>query len=199
MPSIFGRAISFSKDIIDRVAGRGSYSAAAAPQSGAPNKAYLPSVPSDFPGGSNTGASMSNPANQAYPSGGGRQEPWFGPGQPMLPAAPDNVKGRQWDYPYSSNLSYQPRRHERVSFEQLEGLADFDMVRLAIETRKDQMAKLEWSVVPKISQQDEVRKPADDRCREVQQFMLCPDKVNSWHDWSRMIMDEALTTDATSI
>jgi len=29
---------------------------------------------------------------------------WFGPGQPMLPTAPEEVKGRRWDYPVGYNL-----------------------------------------------------------------------------------------------
>src|SRR5258708_5678422 len=74
---------------------------------------------------------------------------WFPPGEPLRPVAPDpsEVKGRRFDYPYGINLSYGPRTDEvggELSFPQLRRLADpamggLDLLRLAIETRKDQM------------------------------------------------------------
>ncbi len=75
---------------------------------------------------------------------------WFGPGEPMAPMAPPEVKGRQFDYPVGWNLRQQPRGDEAVSFADLRALAhNCDLVRLVIETRKDQLCKLKWGVKPK--------------------------------------------------
>ena len=49
---------------------------------------------------------------------------WFGPLQPLAPMAPPEVKGRQWDYPFGTNLNYHPRAEDGVSFAELRGLAD---------------------------------------------------------------------------
>ena len=67
---------------------------------------------------------------------------WFGPLDPIAPGAPADVAGRQWDYPAGYNLWLQPRP-EAVTFGTLRALADgYDLLRLVIETRKDQVARL---------------------------------------------------------
>ena len=51
---------------------------------------------------------------------------WFGPGQPMAPAAPPEVAGRRFDYPVSANITYTPKAENNnlgVSFDQLRNLA----------------------------------------------------------------------------
>jgi hypothetical protein len=69
---------------------------------------------------------------------------WFGPSQPMAPQAPEEVKGRAFDYQPGWNLHMRPRQDEQVTFETLRALADsYDLLRLVIETRKDQIAKLD--------------------------------------------------------
>src|SRR6266446_6811833 len=72
---------------------------------------------------------------------------WFDPGQPLHPVAPDFVAGRAFDYPVGYNLAIQPRAWEGTGFEDILMLADaWDIVRLLIETRKDQMARLSWTI-----------------------------------------------------
>ena len=72
---------------------------------------------------------------------------WFGPQQPLSPQAPPEVKGRQFDYPFGVNLSYVPRATGGVSFAELRALADaLPLLRAVIETRKDQVAALSYSV-----------------------------------------------------
>src|SRR5947209_5162091 len=71
---------------------------------------------------------------------------WFGPDQPMLPIAPAGTPPRIFDYPGGYNLNIQPRNLEPVSFDQMRSLADsFDLVRLCIETRKDQVGRMPWA------------------------------------------------------
>ena len=72
---------------------------------------------------------------------------WFGPLAPMTPLAPPDVAGRQWDFPSGYNLATRVRNFEPVTFATLRGLADgYDLLRLVIETRKDQTARQSWSI-----------------------------------------------------
>ncbi|MDE2470652.1 MAG: hypothetical protein KGL35_18390, partial [Bradyrhizobium sp.] len=81
-----------------------------------------------------------------YAIAGITPDTWFSPEQPNQATEPQ-VAGRQFDYPVGANLFYTPRGSEFTSFEQLRMLADnCDLVRLAIETRKDQLAGLAWTV-----------------------------------------------------
>ena len=74
---------------------------------------------------------------------------WFGAGQPLEPLAPEETKGRQFDYPSAINTNHsKPRQSEGISFAQLRALADnYDLMRLIIERRKDQLAKLSWTSI----------------------------------------------------
>ncbi|MGE8130619.1 hypothetical protein ACQKQD_26935 [Methylobacterium sp. NPDC080182] len=73
----------------------------------------------------------------------GQGSGWFGPSVPMRPTAPAEVAGRRFDYPTGYNLNTTARAFEPVSFAQLRRLADgYDLLRLVIETRKDQAARM---------------------------------------------------------
>ena len=73
-------------------------------------------------------------------------EVWFGPLTPLPPVAPADTPPRRFDYPSGVNLATLPRNYEVVSFQQMRDLADsLDLVRIAIETRKDQVSKVPWS------------------------------------------------------
>ena len=84
----------------------------------------------------------------------GARDAWFGPGEPLNVVAPPSVVGRLTDYPVAWNLSVQPRGEQGetgISFADLRALADptlggFDLLRLAIETRKDQMESQRWFI-----------------------------------------------------
>lgn len=129
------------------------------------------------------------------------QSTWFGPGQPVEPVAPkEDVAGRQFDYPTAFNLTARPRSYEQINFAQLRALADnYDLLRLAIETRKDQMAKLEWSILPRKRPEENFRRQADDRCRRIESFLRKPDRVHHWADWVRMLVEDQLVIDAPAL
>ena len=77
---------------------------------------------------------------------------WFGPQQPLAPQAPADVKGRQFDYAFGANLNYVPRSEAGMSFAELRALADsLPLLRAVIETRKDQIAALNWTIRPRFS------------------------------------------------
>jgi hypothetical protein len=118
---------------------------------------------------------------------------WFGPGEPLQPIA-QQVAGRQFDFPVTTNLQIAPRANEPISFKDLRGLADSDLVRLAIETRKDQMAKLAWAIQPK----DKKAEP-NKRVEDITAFFQYPDQEHDWHTWLRMLLEDLLVIDAPSI
>src|ERR1700758_250266 len=73
-------------------------------------------------------------------------EVWFGPLLPLPQIAPDGTGPRRFDYPSGANLVTLPRNFEAISFQQMRDLADsLDLVRIAIETRKDQVSRMPWS------------------------------------------------------
>jgi hypothetical protein len=134
--------------------------------------------------------SVSFAARQA---GQGSSE-WFGPLSPIAPAAPAEVAGRQWDYPAGYNLALEPRPYAPVSFATLRQLADgYDLLRLVIETRKDQVARMAWTIKP--------RGPAkpDARLDLLTTFFSRPDGIHGWADWLRMLLEELFVIDAPAL
>jgi hypothetical protein len=72
---------------------------------------------------------------------------WFGPAAPLPPMAPPEVAGRGFDFPVGVNLRIAPRPDESVSFAELRALADgYDLLRLVLETRKDQVGRFDWTI-----------------------------------------------------
>ena len=83
----------------------------------------------------------------------------FSPGEPTVPAYPEAL--RLWDFPVGINTVYEPRSDEPVSFAELRALADsHDITRLAIETRKDQLEKLDWTIKPRMTRRSDGRRRA---------------------------------------
>jgi hypothetical protein len=131
---------------------------------------------------------------------------WFGPGFPLPPMAPPGVSPRAFDYPFGGNIAIQPRAQELVSFAQLRALADnLDILRLCIETRKDQMVKLDGSFRLKADDPDEPvalrtrRSQEDDRVKHLIKVFEKPDGVNDWSTWLRILLEEMFVIDATAI
>jgi len=120
---------------------------------------------------------------------------WFGPGQPMEPVAPDGTGGRAFDYDSGFNQQTRKRAGTSVTFEQLRALADgYDLLRVVLETRKDQLSKTSWKIVPK----DEAQRPAAAAIKATE-FWRSPDKRNGWDEWLRMLVEEMYVIDAVAI
>jgi hypothetical protein len=128
----------------------------------------------------------------------GQGADWFGPLEPMKPLAPAEAAGRQWDYPAGYNLTTITRPYEPVSFNMLRGLADsYDLLRLVIETRKDQVARLRWT----IRKRDKcVRQNLDaHRIAELTAFLRKPDGQHGFADWVRLILEDLFVIDAPAL
>jgi len=124
-------------------------------------------------------------------------EGWFGPSDPPPPMAPPETAGRQFDYPSGYNIGSQPRQGEPVTFQHLRALADnYDLMRLVIETRKDQLSKVHWAIRPRSGR----KLAADDaRCAELTDFLAYPDQEHSWDAWLRMLVEDMLVIDAATL
>jgi hypothetical protein len=119
---------------------------------------------------------------------------FFGPGQPLAPAAQVETHGRQFDYETNFNIGTRPRGSEPIDFPTLRALAEhYDLVRLAIETRKDQMGKLKWTVNNKDTGQQ------DDTAKKIEAFLQEPDGEHDFLDWSRMLLEDLLVIDAPTV
>lgn len=121
---------------------------------------------------------------------------WMGAGVPLPPILdPAPTEPRAFDYPVSLNTMVAPRSYEPVSFAQLRGLADAsDLVRLCIETRKDQMEALDWSIVRK-----DGAATTDGEAAQLTDLFQSPDRARPFGEWLRMLLEEVLVVDAPAI
>lgn len=133
-----------------------------------------------------------------YMLSGQPPDTWFGPSQPLPPQAQETAQHRQFDYPVAVNTVWTPKgegSESQVSFAQLRHLADAsDLVRMAIETRKDQMGRLEWSIKPR-----DLEAQPDDRSEALQEFLAMPDREHDWSTWLRMLLEDLLVIDAPAV
>ena len=131
----------------------------------------------------------------------GQEPAWFGPNEPLPPAAPDSVKGRPWDFPVGVNLQYQPRLDQgadTIDFATLRRVADpvqggLDLLRLAVETRKDQMEGQRWCIKARDG------KDGGQRAKDIEHALWRPDMVHTFRQWARPIWDDLLVIDAPAI
>ena len=128
---------------------------------------------------------------------GAGPESWFGPQQPLAPQAPAEVKGRQWDYPFGVNINYTPRADGLLSFGELRALADaLPLLRAVIETRKDQISALHWTVRPRLTGAEP---GAAARSEAVRAFLGYPDRTHDFATWLRILIEDMLVIDAACL
>ena len=133
----------------------------------------------------------------SYGASQGQGSAWFGPSAPMAPSAPADVAGRQFDYPVGYNLNTRPRVYEPIGFRDLRALADgYDLLRLAIETRKDQLSRMSWSIK---SRDSEAKDKDDPRVKAITTFLQRPDGEHGWQDWLRPILEDLFVIDAPAL
>ena len=141
-------------------------------------------------------------AGVRYAVTGVTPDTWFGPGQPLKPFAPEGTGGRLYDYPFGSNLQYEPRANEPIGFADLRALADnLPLLRAVIETRKDQIEAMTWSIKPRIETKKKPKAdPAKDaRIDAVTEFLQFPDNEHTFSSWLRILLEDMLVIDAASI
>jgi hypothetical protein len=120
---------------------------------------------------------------------------WFGPSEPQAPSAPAEVVGRQWDFPSGYNLNIRARSYEAISFADLRALADaYDLLRLVIETRKDQIERMNWSIRARFDASADKAQIA-----KVEKFLHRPDGAHDWSAWMRMVLEDLFVIDAPAL
>ncbi len=127
---------------------------------------------------------------------------WFSPQLPLLPQQPQTA-GRRFDYIAGYNISTKPRRDSGIDFWTLRNFARYyDIMRILIEKRKDQISNFDWSIVPS----DEVKtggmSPNDElnsNAKAAQEFLKFPDGRTPWNTWLRVLMEDLLVIDAITI
>lgn len=116
----------------------------------------------------------------------------FSPGTPVEPTAPQPV--RTFQFEPGTNLNYTPRAGEPFGFPHLRSFANVEAVRLAIETRKDQVERLDWLI--KVKNPRQKRSDSDERIRKVERFWRKPDQETHFATWLRSSMEDLLVLDA---
>lgn len=131
---------------------------------------------------------------------------WFGPLNPMHPTAPPDVRGRIFDFQSGYNLNLKPKTetvngnaYNSITFDMLRAFSDaYDLLRLVIETRKDQMSRMKWNVAVREDLKVDKTK-YEERIKDIKKFFLRPDKVHFWGDWLRLLLEDLLVLDAPSL
>lgn len=129
---------------------------------------------------------------------------WFGPLQPIEPVAPPLAAPRQFDYLTGLNIQFRPRGEEGISFAQMRALADsWDLLRLVIETRKDQVERMRWNIRPKLggdgSEPWKASASDDPRIPTLKSFFRKPDGIHRWGPWLRMLLEDLFVIDAATL
>lgn len=127
---------------------------------------------------------------------------WMPPGRPQQPIVEEyeNVAGRAFDYPAGYNTSSRVRQWEGISLENLRNIAEnCDLLRLAIETRKDQLSKLGWSIMRRKKPGEAVRPKADAKCQDVEKCLRTPDGIHTWDQWIRMVAEDSFVLDGVAL
>jgi hypothetical protein len=124
---------------------------------------------------------------------------WFSPLQPLTPVPPPDsgVVGRLWNYEPGYNLNINPRPYEggQQVFTLLRELAEVDIVRAVIETRKDQLDAMPWDIKIKEGKKGDY----DKKIAEIKTFLQQPDGYHSFDQWLGKLMEDMLVIDAATI
>ena len=115
----------------------------------------------------------------------------FAPGNPLSPVEQEQV--RSFDFPVGVNQVIRQRYPEVFTFSELKAFANVELVRLAIETRKDQIERLGWQVRPRakldsFGRPKQTRKDSIERIRAAEKFFAKPNQWEDFHTWMRIIM-----------
>lgn len=134
-----------------------------------------------------------------YTIGGIVPNTWFSPLQPLQPIAPPDsgVVGRLWNYEPGYNINIAPRPYEggQSVYVLLRQLAEVDIVRTMIETRKDQLDAIPWDIKVKEGKKGDYLK----KITEIKTFLQQPDGYHTFDQWLGKLLEDMLVIDAATI
>jgi hypothetical protein len=136
----------------------------------------------------------------------GTDQTTLGPGAPIPPGHTDEGAPRRWDYRIGTNIPPRPRNDETYSFDTLRSFVrNYDVARLCIEKRKDDLRSLTWSVRPRPvegmtrTERTAQRKNAEAAINEATGFLLTPDQEIMWGPWLMKWAHDLFSIDAATI
>lgn len=118
----------------------------------------------------------------------------FSPGVPLLPSSPQLP--RSFDFPVGINTNMRPRAFASFGFPALRAFANVEMVRMAIETRKDQIERLGYQIKPIENAKGESGQAKID---ELTAFFAKPDGVTPFASFVRLLLEDLLSIDAPAM
>ncbi len=129
----------------------------------------------------------------------------FGPSMPAQVHPIDaerqgQVLPRITQYPVGYNLPTPPGATKLVDFKVLRNLADtYDVLRRAIEIRKQEVAEMDWEIVPEDPKDDGAANKSD--IKALTTFFEHPDPIRglTHADWIKMALEELFVVDALAI
>lgn len=134
-------------------------------------------------------------------AGGGTAS--FGPGSPLFPS-PLDTTGQPRTFVYPTGWNYQQTQGDTtriVDGATLRQMAQsYDILRKAIEIRKDEIASLDWDIVPR-QKKGSARVTTRQANRQItlRHMFKRPDHRHSFQTWIRMAVEEILVVDALSL
>ncbi|HTR71866.1 MAG TPA: hypothetical protein VMH41_16775 [Mycobacteriales bacterium] len=130
----------------------------------------------------------------------------LGPGSPVTPVRTEEEAPRRWDYVPGYNISTQPRKYEGLDFPTLRAFAEnYDIARLCIEKRKDDLRSLTWSIRPRqVTGQSRAEAKArgaklESAINDVTGFFLTPNQEDPWGAWLVQWAHDLFTTDSATL
>jgi hypothetical protein len=121
----------------------------------------------------------------------------FSPGQPISPVREEPI--RVWDFPVGVNTTITPRGNEPFGFHALRAFANVELVRMAIETRKDQLERLDWQIKASDEKAAKKDKTSQSRIDKVRKFFKKPNGTDSFATWLRLLTEDLLVIDAPAL
>lgn len=119
---------------------------------------------------------------------------WFSPQQPLTPIAPQ-AENRALDFPAGYNLRIAPKSYEGISFNELRGFANsYDLLRLVIETRKDQIEAFDFEIISKDGKSGNAAE-----IKRLTDIFHQPSIEYNWSNWLRALLEDLFIIDAVAI
>lgn len=118
----------------------------------------------------------------------------YSPMNPVWPFGPPNVTiPREWNYPVGYNLNFVPERLNLMGM--LRGMRQsWGVLATIIETRKDQLLRLPWTI-----QRKDKPRGQSVAVTEMRKFFRRPDGKLSYNQWAHKLLDDLFVIDAPSI
>lgn len=119
----------------------------------------------------------------------------FSPGLPPVPVAERPV--RRLDFPTGYNQVWTPRAYEPFTFAALRSFSNVELIRLLIETRKDQIGRLDYKIRTIIGKKE--RADSAERISKCERLLRKPDGETTFDDWTRLLLEDMLSIDAATV